>query len=60
MGNLPVYCVREDVSVQETQLLFNFHQKKVSRVEFIRKIENNIFIVINDSFRQVTTVGEEL
>ena len=60
MGNLPVYCVREDVSVQETQLLFNLHEKKVSRVEFIRKIENNIFIVINDSFRQVTTVGEEL
>ena len=60
MGNLPVYCVREDVSVQETQLLFNFHQKKVSRVEFIRKIENNIFIVINDSVRQVTTIGEVL
>lgn len=60
MGNLPVYCVGEDVSVQQTQLLFDFHEKKVSRVEFIRKIENNIFIVINDSFRQVTTVGEEL
>ena len=60
MGNLPVYCVGEDVSVQETQLLFNLHEKKVSRVEFIRKIENHIFIVINDSVRQVTTIGEVL